>query len=85
MLKQLEEVGYVAVTDEIDGLIKAKSVERRLEIGPEKLNTDYSVPGRLIMIRTDVLKEVPLQRDGKFFKALKDAGYEAGIATGLPV
>ena len=68
-------------------LIKADSPERRLSLWPaaEPLIEPFNPPGRLLMMRTGILDLPGIDHcdDGELYQKVKDAGFEAAIATGV--
>lgn len=65
-------------------LIKARSPERDLPLTPpaEPIIDPFNPPGRLLMLRTDLLDSVPLSTpDHELYQRAKSIGYRAGIAT----
>jgi hypothetical protein len=68
-----------------NGLIKAESPERSLpEIPPDApLMDPFNPPGRLAMLRKDVIDVIRVGTDGAIYTKAKAAGIGAGIATGV--
>jgi hypothetical protein len=66
-----------------DGLIKAASPERRLsQIPPATPVIDpFNPPGRLAMVRKEIIHVIRTGTDGAIYQKLKAAGIGAGIAT----
>ena len=67
----------------LDGLIKAGSPERSLPRTPpyQDFIAPFNPPGRLIMIRRDIIDALPFGTDYFVYDQAKAAGIEAGIAT----
>jgi hypothetical protein len=67
----------------LDGLIKAHSPERTLPHVPprEAVIEPFNPPGRLVMIRKDIIGAIPFGTDGLVYRMAKAAGIEARIAT----
>ena len=67
----------------LDGLIKAHSPERSLPLVPpsDVIIEPFNPPGRLAMIRKDIIDVIPFASDGVVYQMAKAAGIEAGIAT----
>ncbi len=68
-----------------DGLIKAHSPERHLNIIPplEAIIEPFNPPGRLLMLRTSLFDTVQFGPDYILYDRVKRAGYRAGIATNV--
>ncbi|WOJ89496.1 glycosyltransferase [Methylocapsa polymorpha] len=64
-------------------LIKAQSPERCLPVNPpnELIIEPFNPPGRLVMLRTQLLDIIPSGPDHFIYKAVKEAGLQAGIST----
>jgi hypothetical protein len=69
--------------DTLDGLVKAHSVERSLPLVPPQQATiePFNPPGRLLMIRKEIIDAIPFMSDGLLYQAAKAAGIGACIAT----
>lgn len=59
-----------------EDMIKARSPERR----PEPLPNP---PGRLLMIRTETLSNVAINRDSIWARNMREAGWEVDVAAGI--
>jgi GT2 family glycosyltransferase len=69
-------------------MIKANSPERFQDFesaggAPLVKQPSYNPAGRLLLLRTDAVREIGLMADAKLAVALTQAGYETGIATGV--
>jgi hypothetical protein len=65
---------------DLQSMIKSRSPERTLELGPGELKDPFNPPGRLMMLRSDAVSEVGgLMRDSLLYQRLKDAGYRGAI------
>ncbi|MGA2185826.1 MAG: hypothetical protein ABSH47_22635 [Bryobacteraceae bacterium] len=66
-----------------DRLIKAHSPERSLSPDPpqEALIQPFNPPGRLVMVRKEVIDTIPFATDGLVYSLAKAAGIDAAIAT----
>lgn len=67
----------------LDGLIKAHSPERSLPLvpPPDVIIEPFNPPGRLAIIRKNIIDAIPFGTDGLVYQMAKAAGIEAGIAT----
>jgi hypothetical protein len=67
----------------LDGLIKAHSPERSLPRVPpdEAVISPFNPPGRLGIIRKDIIDVIPFASDGAIYQMAKAARIETGIAT----
>lgn len=67
----------------LDGLIKEASPERSLPRTPPYRDfiTPFNPPGRLMMIRKEIIDVLPFGTDRFVYNQAKAAGIEAGIAT----
>ncbi|MCP4756484.1 MAG: glycosyltransferase [Proteobacteria bacterium] len=67
---------------QLDDLIKANSPERRLPSSTAEVIYPFNPPGRLLLLRTDVVDQIGLTvNDVRLWKAVLGADYRAGIAT----
>ena len=67
-------------------LIKHDSPERRLSMIPPKqeiIEPDFNPPGRFMALRTELLDAVTLDVDDALWRNVMNAGFSAGIATGV--
>lgn len=69
---------------ERDFLIKAQSPERGLKDNyDEKLIAPFNPPGRLLLLRTDLIRRTGVLRDRLLYEAARRLGYRGAIATGV--
>ncbi len=76
------------LTDEENMLIKLSSPERTMSnIGPDKIESPFNPPGRLLALRTKPLREhlgnVMRWRDGQMHNILRRHGWDTGIYGGV--
>jgi hypothetical protein len=67
--------------EQFDFLVKPYSPERRPVDTSSPLIEPHNPPGRLLMIRTEMLSRVPIQTDGQMHAAIKELGFESKITT----
>jgi len=69
--------------DQRSFLIKEHSPERFIPRSDEPLIEPFNPPGRLVLLRTEMIDKIGLGRDCEIYKSIKNAGLKAGIATGV--
>lgn len=70
--------------EQLDFLIKTKSPERKLQDSyAEPLIDPFNPPGRLLFLKTELVRQVGILRDRLMYEAAKRLGYGTGIATSV--
>jgi hypothetical protein len=70
--------------EQLDFLIKTKSPERKLQDSyDEPIIEPFNPPGRLMFLKTELIKRVGMLRDRLMYEEAKRLGYKAGIATAV--
>ncbi len=65
-------------------LVKSRSPEREIPDSTQAIIRPFNPPGRFTLLRKSVIEEIGLRSGGKrFYKAACEAGWDAGIATGV--
>jgi hypothetical protein len=69
--------------EQFEFLVKPYSPERRAVDTSSVLIEPHNPPGRLLMLRTEMLARIPIQLDGQMYEAIKRLGFEAKITTSV--
>ena len=65
-----------------NAFIKGSSPERRIhEVPKQEVISPWNPAGRLLLVRTETLDRVAIDRDSKWHENMKREGYETGLAT----